>query len=294
MPNLSRAASNLFDSICRIDEAGNEYWSGRELMPLLGYSEWKHFSPVISRAKLACENTGNPVIEHFSRDTGKNPLGGRPMEDYKLSRLGAYLVAMNGDPRKPEIASAQSYFAVKTREAEVVVPAQNERLRELELELELEKLKRDRETTFFAVTATMGEETGRRVMAEARGEQLIQLAPPAPETVFIEQGTDLVVGKTAKGRSLTSLLKDAGLNPSSKKDMSKAKERLKAIGIDYETGDGLEEAAYLRQHYVIAESRYAEARRILTQDNAAANLFVWGMQQKALNGQVRQARQLEG
>jgi hypothetical protein len=262
-------------------------------MPLLGYSEWKHFSPVISRAKLACENTGNLVVEHFSRATGKNPSGGRPMEDWKISRLGAYLVAMNGDPRKPEISAAQSYFAVKTREAEVVIPAQAAELERLRLQNEnlrlladLEKVKRDRETAFFAVTATMGEEAGRRIMAEARGEAPIQLAPAKTEFVFIEQGTDQVVGKSANGRTMTALLKDAGLNPSSKKDVSKAKERLKAIGIDYDTGDGLEEAAYLRQHYVISETKYEEARRILTQDNAAANLFVWGMQQKALSGRA--------
>lgn len=174
-----------------------------------------------------------------------------------------------------------------------VLPAQSEEIERLRLQNEnlrlqadIEKTKRDRETTFFAVTATMGEEAGRRVMAEARGEQPIQIAPAKPEVVFIEQGTDQVVGSTANGRTITALLKDTGHNPNSKKDVTKAKQRLKSIGIDYETGSGLEEAAYLRRHFVISEDKYEEARRILTQDCAAANLFVWGMQQRALGGKT--------
>ncbi|MBD2468759.1 BRO family protein [Nostoc sp. FACHB-145] len=108
--------SSPFDSIRHLDDFGQEYWNARELMPLLGYSRWNDFKPVIERATFACKNTGNDVETHFSGATLKSQ--GRPGQDYKLSRYGGYLTAMNGDPRKPEIAAAQSYFVVKTHEAE--------------------------------------------------------------------------------------------------------------------------------------------------------------------------------
>lgn len=119
MSNLAHSNSP-FDSIRRVDEQGNEFWFARELMPLLGYSRWDRVPDVIDRAKASCFNSGNPVCEHFSEEARKS--GGRNAQDFKLSRLACYLTAMNGDPRKPEIASAQNYFAVKTREAEVSAP----------------------------------------------------------------------------------------------------------------------------------------------------------------------------
>ncbi|MBD2492308.1 BRO family protein [Aulosira sp. FACHB-615] len=108
--------SSPFDSIRHVDDFGQEYWNARELMPLLGYSRWNDFKPVIERATFACKNTGNDVEAHFSGLFLKSQ--GRPGQDYKLSRYGGYLTAMNGDPRKSEIAAAQSYFVVKTHEAE--------------------------------------------------------------------------------------------------------------------------------------------------------------------------------
>jgi len=127
-----------FDAIRRIDEQGNEFWSARELMPVLGYqSKWQNFNNSIKKAYQSCQNSYSSVTEHFLLTSVKSD--GRPADDWRLSRLACYLVAMNGDPRKIEIAAAQSYFAIKTREAETVIPAQNDRLRELELELELAK-----------------------------------------------------------------------------------------------------------------------------------------------------------
>ena len=94
-----------------------ERWSARDLMPLLGYgADWRNFAASIERAQATCSNSGENVGHHFVAVTEKT--GGRPREDYSLTRYAAYLVAMNGDPRKPEIAAAQNYFAVKTREAE--------------------------------------------------------------------------------------------------------------------------------------------------------------------------------
>ncbi len=108
-----------FDSIRKLDEQGNEFWSARDLMPLLGYPRWNEFKEAVKRAIVSCEvQQGlNEVSKHFSGTTQKSL--GRSGEDYKLSRLASYLVSMNGDPRKSEVASAQAYFVSKTREAEL-------------------------------------------------------------------------------------------------------------------------------------------------------------------------------
>jgi DNA-damage-inducible protein D len=87
-------------------------------MPILGYQQWRQFEDAMSRAITACENMGHDCEQHFLRLPAKS-TGGRPRDDFKLSRYGCYLTAMNGDSRKPEIAAAQNYFAFKTREAEL-------------------------------------------------------------------------------------------------------------------------------------------------------------------------------
>lgn len=116
MTHLTYDSQNPFDAIRRLDSNGNEFWSARELMPLLGYTRWEKVPSVIERAKMACQNSGNPVCDHFSDSSRKT--GGRDSQDFYLSRYAAYLTAMSGDSRKPAIAQAQTYFAVKTREAE--------------------------------------------------------------------------------------------------------------------------------------------------------------------------------
>lgn len=91
-------------------------------MPLLGYDKWERFEGVIQRAISACEQTGNVVEDHFPGAGKMVSLGsgaGREVSNYHLSRLACYLVAMNGDPRKSEIAAAQTYFAVSTRKNEM-------------------------------------------------------------------------------------------------------------------------------------------------------------------------------
>ncbi|MCC5604322.1 BRO family protein [Nostoc favosum] len=107
--------SSLFDGIRHVADQGEEYWLARELMTLLGYKKWERFVDTIDRAKIGCQNTGVSVQNHFA-DAGVYTRD--VPNDYRLSRYACYLVAMNGDPRKPEIAAAQSYFAVKTHEAE--------------------------------------------------------------------------------------------------------------------------------------------------------------------------------
>ena len=97
---------------------GVECWSARELQQLLGYSLWQNFTKVIDKAKMACEVVNQSVSDHFIGVSKMVHLGSgseREIEDYTLTRYACYLVAQNGDPRKEQIAFAQTYFAVQTR-----------------------------------------------------------------------------------------------------------------------------------------------------------------------------------
>jgi phage antirepressor YoqD-like protein len=115
-------AASPFDAIKRTRPHGAEFWSARELMPLLGYSAWRNFEVPLDRARKSAEAQGHVVSEHFA-GSRKVASSGPSMADVELSRFAAYLVAMNGDPNKAEVAAAQSYFAIRTREAEVAQPA---------------------------------------------------------------------------------------------------------------------------------------------------------------------------
>ena len=114
-----------------IEVDGVECWSARDLQPLLGYSKWENFSKVIEKAKEACRNAGNSDADHFP-DVGKMVGIGsgteRKVDDMLLTRYACYVVAQNGDPRKEQIAFAQTYFAIQTRKAELI----EQRLLEIE------------------------------------------------------------------------------------------------------------------------------------------------------------------
>ncbi|PIB80527.1 phage antirepressor KilAC domain-containing protein [Mycobacterium celatum] len=110
-----------FDRIRRVRPDGFEYWSARDLMPLLGYEKWERFADAVERAVVSMAAQGHDVDANVSRL--REPIAKTTREDFHLSRFAAYLVAMNGDPRKTEVAAAQAYFAIRTREAETAAPA---------------------------------------------------------------------------------------------------------------------------------------------------------------------------
>lgn len=113
-----------FDRLAQLDEFGRWVWSGRDMVRPLGYSKWGHFIGAIERAKISAVANGMPNVDEEFRQVVQLPdagnLGAVRRVDYLLSRDAAYLVAMNGDVRKPEIASAQAYFVKRAQEAEAV------------------------------------------------------------------------------------------------------------------------------------------------------------------------------
>ena len=118
--------TTIFEQIKKINEYGQEYWSARDLYMLLGYTEYGKFLPAIERAKKACENSSQDIKVHFAGvsepQKSRNQYGeiqGQMISDIYLSRYACYLIAQNGDPRKEEIALAQTYFALQTRKQEI-------------------------------------------------------------------------------------------------------------------------------------------------------------------------------
>jgi DNA-damage-inducible protein D len=113
-----------FERCAKSDEAtGVEYWFARDLQKLLGYTQWRNFEPVIEKAMTACIAAGENTDDHFARARKMVGIGSgakKEVDEIALTRYACYLIAQNGDPRKTEIAFAQSYFAVQTRKMELV------------------------------------------------------------------------------------------------------------------------------------------------------------------------------
>jgi DNA-damage-inducible protein D len=120
---LIQSLTSNFEAHAQQTETGIEFWLARDVQQLLGYDEWRNFNAVVSKARTACELSGHPVSDHFV-DVNKMitlPKGAqREVPDLMLTRYACYLIAQNGDPRKPEIAFAQTYFAIQTRKAELI------------------------------------------------------------------------------------------------------------------------------------------------------------------------------
>lgn len=127
-----------FEGIRQIDADANEFWSARDLAPLLEYQDWRNFMQVVDKARLACEQSGRPVADHFGDVTKMVPIGSgaqRPVPDVHLSRYACYLIVQNGDPGKPVIAYGQTYFATQTRRQELADDAKFAQLSEDEKRL---------------------------------------------------------------------------------------------------------------------------------------------------------------
>ena len=115
--------TDTFEGHAQQTDGGVDYWLARDVQHLLGYAEWRNFGLVVSKAKTACEVSGHRVGDHFVDVSKMVQLGSgsqRDIDDIMLTRYACYLIAQNGDPRKPEIAFAQTYFAVQTRKAELI------------------------------------------------------------------------------------------------------------------------------------------------------------------------------
>ena len=120
--NLPVPSRQSFEDLKKVSPHGAEYWTARDLQPLMGYRQWRGFENAVKKAITSCEQSGNDPGHHFARarkmiEIGKG--GMRDVDDYLLSRFACYLIAQNGDPRIAEIAEAQEYFAIQTRRQEM-------------------------------------------------------------------------------------------------------------------------------------------------------------------------------
>lgn len=122
MSDLEQYSAKTFDSIKHVNEYGQEFWYARELKGVLEYTEWRNFDNVIEKARIACTNSKNNVDDHFV-EVNKMVNAGiaeKPVDDIMLSRYACYLIVQNSDPRKEVIAVGQTYFAIKTRQQELI------------------------------------------------------------------------------------------------------------------------------------------------------------------------------
>ena len=155
---LITQTEKTFEDIKHVDENGNEYWYARELMIALGYKAWRYFEGVVDKAKIACENSNISALDHFVADNKMVQIGSgaeRSQNDYKLTRYACYIIAQNANPRLKNVALAQTYFAVKTRQQEIT-EEKYKQLTEDEKRLYNRKIVKDRNKYLFDTAKKSG------------------------------------------------------------------------------------------------------------------------------------------
>ena len=129
---ITGAHQSAFESIRKVNQSGQDFWSARHLGKILGYLEYRNFLPVIAKAKEACQNSSQKIEDHFvdiHEMVGIGSGATREMSSVALSRYACYLIVQNADPSKPIVALGQTYFAVQTRKQELVEQAGYQNLR---------------------------------------------------------------------------------------------------------------------------------------------------------------------
>lgn len=195
MSEISKYNETTFENIKHINEHGQEFWYARELQSVLEYVQWRRFKESIERARLACKNSGVNPDDHFAEVGKKVDLGSgaeRIIPDYELSRYACYLIVMNGDPRKDIIAVGQTYFAVKTRQQELID--------------NYEKLSEDQKR--LAIRQEM--KAHNKSLAEAA--QMAGITEPKDYAIFQNKGYQGLYG----GLGVNEIHKRKGLKPSQK------------------------------------------------------------------------------
>lgn len=155
--------NRTFEALRHVHAEGGEYWSARELFPVLEYSRWEKFKQLIEKAKIACATAGATVSDHFHLEVKMVDLGSgskREIEDYHLSRYACYLIVQNGDPSKPVIALGQTYFAIQTRRQELADDAAFEALSEEDRRLFLRNELREHNKALVETAKQAGVRTG--------------------------------------------------------------------------------------------------------------------------------------
>ncbi|AMK10237.1 DNA damage-inducible protein D [Pseudodesulfovibrio indicus] len=161
--SVEKAHHLTFEELKLQDENGNDFWLARQLSKVLGYGEYRNFLPVIEKAKTSCENSGQPVSDHFVEVHEMIALGKggqRAMESYALSRYACYLIVQNADPSKPVIANGQTYFAIQTRRQELADDESFQQLKEEEKRLFLREEMKEHNKQLVKAAQQAGVESG--------------------------------------------------------------------------------------------------------------------------------------